>query len=749
MIHPRSDGMALEVEAFAGGILRLRAGAIDGFADGLLNRYGFITHPAPCPGAVWEGRHLGLPGGWSLDLDEDLGFTLARDGKAVLRTIDGHRPGTGATIHQNQGYQLATAMQPAERLVGFGDQNRQTLLLNGQRGSLWIRNQCSYIPVPFLMSSAGWGILFNTTRRLFYDIAASDPGRCEFRVAKDYLDVYLFTGDGFRQLLTGYLTLTGFPQLPPAATMGLWLIAQESIRAHELLQLAHHMREAAIPCDILALEPGWMEKTYDETVDKAWNRERFPHFPWADKRPSTFIGDLKLMGYHFGLWMCSNYDHTWEEERRIAGRTIEVRNLDEPVINRADLELAEKDQHFGHQPMLMDRVTRPDQPFFAHLRPFVDQGVDFFKQDGYAQINLHPDRLYGNGLHDDEMHNLNPLIYTRQMIEGFESHAGRRAFTLTVSGWTGYQRFPGVWTGDTGGGAQPLCGILQNAIVGQPFATCDMDVDCLQGIHMGFLLPWAQINSWDYYRYPVYKGAQLRRIITDYANLRMRLLPYLYALARAATVDGWPIARPMPFVHPDRDLAYGLTRQFMLGDALLVGVYSPSIVLPTGRWYDLWSGRLAEGAWEPVAWEVPADRGGHLFLREGSLLPLGPVQQHVGEKPLTDLTWLVFPGAEACAFELYADDGASFAHRDGGFALTGLRCTRTEDGVAFAWEPITGRLPGLLADITHRLEVVLDRPGCVRQVLVDGQDAGFTEDPARGILIVEGIRHGQDVRVLC
>ena len=101
-------------------------------------------------------------------------------------------------------------------------------------------------------------------------------------------------------------------------------------------------------------------------------------------------------------------------------------------------------------------------------------GVRFFKVDPAKLINEFPDRLYGNGKMDDEMHNLAFLLCSRQMAADYEAHTGRRSYGISVAGWAAQQRFAGTWAVDTGGGPQPLVGILQDAIVGHTYATCDM-----------------------------------------------------------------------------------------------------------------------------------------------------------------------------------------------------------------------------------------------------------------------------------
>ena len=100
---------------------------------------------------------------------------------------------------------------------------------------------------------------------------------------------------------------------------------------------------------------------------------------------------------------------------------------------------------------------------------------------------------------DAEMHNLYPLLYARQMWEGFAQYANRRPVVFTVSGWSGFQAWCGTWTGDTGGRLETLGAMLNTAMLGHCWATNDMEVMQPEGIHFGYLQPWSQINSFRFF----------------------------------------------------------------------------------------------------------------------------------------------------------------------------------------------------------------------------------------------------------
>ncbi len=741
----RQDNIKLKVDLSEENIVRIHAGGLDGYQDSLLNRYEFIEQLEELETTANKENCLKFGNSYSLSINPDLAFSLKKDGELLFETLAGYQPGTAATCFQNQGYAFCSTIMQNEKLLGFGDQYRQGFLLNGQQESLWIRNQSDYIPVPFFMSSKGYGILFNTTRRLYYDFGVKEQDKCSIHVATEYLDIYIFTGDDYWDIIRKYTLLTGRPQLPPMYTFGLWMVTHTEIRAHELLQVALEMRKDEIPCDILALEPLWMEKLYDESLDKNWNEERFPYFPWV-KKADTFIGNLNLMGYHFGLWMLSNYDHTWEEERCINNKLPDIYSQSDDIIFKEKIQIAEEDDHFGHEPMRMDKVTKPEEPYFEHLKKFVDQGVDYFKQDGYAQINLHPDRLYGNQCHDDVMHNIHYMIYTRQIRQGFEAYTGRRGFSMAVAGWAGFQKFSGTWTGDTGGGDQSLCAILQLATVGHALATCDMEVDTIEGIHMGMFLPWAQLCSWSYYKYPVYKGEMIKNIFRNYINLRMQLIPLYYSLAREAQLSGKAVARPLHLVYPKSETAYSLRKQFMLGDAFLVGVYSNKIVLPEGEWFDYWTNSIISGQWDEV--ELAYDEklyGGTLLVKAGAIIPLLPVQQYVGEKEIEHITFQIFPASDKSEFKLYLDDGLSLEYKNDKYAEASLYCQRQAGQIEIYWGEVRGKEQERITEVDYLIELLGDLD--IISVEIDGHDSPFTVDSQNKRTMIPALKFGNKIIV--
>jgi alpha-glucosidase (family GH31 glycosyl hydrolase) len=678
----------LRLEFLTDRIARIRIDPEGRFSDTGLNRYGFIMPPAGAGPAVRTSDGPGPGQAATAAMAVDWG-----NAEALLRVADAAGNvllSLSACTLSGAGTSARFRALPDEDWVGFGDQTRDRLYHRGHIADCHVRNVRSYVPVPLFLSTAGYGVLVNTTHRIVFDMAASEPDVFGWRDGYHRVDFYVLVAPDFRGLLEQYTLLTGRPRLPPEWSFGLWYICRTQANDYEAVNDAWNFRREGIPCDVLGLEPGWMEKNYDASTSKAWNPTRFPIPPYCPRGPHNFFNALQRMGFRLELWLCCDYDLSYEAERRSGHETP----ADDHARNAGFFQQdAEEDAHFS-EPLYADRITRREEAWFEHLKKFVDQGAAFFKQDGAYQVLDHPDRRWGNGMTDSEMHNLYPLLYARQMVEGYEAYTGRRGLSFTPCGWVGFQAWAGTWTGDTGGGVKTLGAMLNTALVGHSWCTNDMEVTQKEALHVGYLLPWAQINSWNYFRMPWLQGQELLEAHRLYSRLRSRLVPYLYSWAWQATQTGFPLIAPMTLAFQDDPACRDILLQFLLGRDLMVCAFSQDAYFPAGRWLDVWTGALVDGPGRhPITWPSPC--GGGLFLREGGILPLGPVMQYRGEMPVAAVDLLVFPGTTPSHFVLYEDDGVSLEHARGASAHTGVTVTPTADGVAVTIGERTGSFDGI------------------------------------------------------
>jgi alpha-glucosidase/alpha-D-xyloside xylohydrolase len=163
-------------------------------------------------------------------------------------------------------------------------------------------------------------------------------------------------------------------------------------------------------------------------------------------------------------------------------------------------------------------------------------------------------------------------------------------------------------------------------------------------------------------------NSQVEPICRKYLELRYRLLPYIYSAVRECTVTGLPLMRALWLHYPDDPKAIGRDDEYLWGRDLLVapvvekGATSRQIYLPRGVWYDFWTRERKEGGRE-ITREIDLETM-PLYVRAGSILPLGPVKQHTGEASTGPFSISIYPGQDG-SFLLYDDDGKSFDYRKG------------------------------------------------------------------------------------
>jgi alpha-glucosidase/alpha-D-xyloside xylohydrolase len=163
---------------------------------------------------------------------------------------------------------------------------------------------------------------------------------------------------------------------------------------------------------------------------------------------------------------------------------------------------------------------------------------------------------------------------------------------------------------------------------------------------------------------------QVEKICRKYLELRYRMLPYLYSAVHECATTGMPIMRALWLHYPDDPKAVECGDQYLWGKSVLVapvveeGAETRQVYLPAGGWYDLWTQERLEGGRE-IRRNVDLETM-PLYIRAGSILPLGSVKQFTGEKVEQPLSVSIFPGGDA-SFLLYEDDGISFNYRKGGW----------------------------------------------------------------------------------
>ena len=576
-------------------------------------------------------------------------------------TLDaGYRLDFTLSATHGGGFEIRLPLADEDRLFGLGDESRSCLEKRGKVAVMKQENVRSYGPVPYLMSSRGWAVLINCTYAHTFDIASSEKNVLRIYSDKGALDFFVFTGGDLREALYLAGRVTGRPVMLPKSGYGLTFVMNEDATARTLLDDSLRFREKKIPCDYFGLEPSWMSRHYDETTEKKWNSDRFyiPHWMKDGYYGSwSFIWNLHQMKRKLSLWLCCGYDLFWKEEND--AYLDEVKDNPDAAINDDHLK---KGIH-------MDRVTKSGECWFDHLKKFVDNGAEAFKLDGSTQVIPYPDRLWAGRYTDDEIRNLYPLVYAKQMKEGFEEHTGRRAMINTCGTYPGTQKYAATWAGDTGCTPAVLLSLMNFAMCGHSNASFDMTCDAKEKIHIGFLAPWSQHQGWANWLFPWYCGDEIEETYRWYAQLRSRLFPYIYSYAHVANETSLAILRPLSLTYLDTDAYDEVVNEFMLGDSLLVSAFDPNLTLPKeDDWYDFYTGVKYTGKRE-FLYRIPENRGGAIFVRAGSILVLQDWADSLVDYRPEKLYVHVYPGRDA-EFTLYEDDYTTYAYEKGEIART-------------------------------------------------------------------------------
>lgn len=587
---------------------------------------------------------------------------------------------------------LSISMEDGERFYGGGSTSRDHIQHRGEFLRMWTTYQQTEIPMPFMMSSRGWGVYNNSTRKSFFDIGNQQKSKFNIINTFDEADFFLMMGKDMPAILNEYTLVTGRTYVLPKWAYGLCFGPNMREEQFDILNDAVRFRQFDVPCDVFWLEPQWMEKRYDFSTKKKWNYDRFSPEPYwlQDQYPKTmhnrlFIGKLRSMGFHLGLWLCEEYDLSIQEEDIIAERT---------------------GGKLSGQEHWMD-----------HLTVFMDQGVEGFKLDPARTIDNHTNWEYYNGRTDKEMHNLNQVLLPKQMRELGRKYNGKRTWHHYCGGWSGTQHWTASTSGDNGGGKTALYDQLNLGMSGFLNTSCDvMSVPReleMQGLHFGLFLPWVQINSWFSMMHPFYYAKEEQDIYRFYVKLRYSLAPYIYSMALEAAQNGMPIVRSMPLCFPEDRNCDDMTYQYMFGDNFCVGIFTNEIYLPKGTWTDAWSGEKIVSKGETFTREYPSDRAGLLFIREGAIIPTQPDVEYLGARPFDRVILKVYPHGDS-AYTMLDDDGESYEYENGGIASTLFESHERDGGVDVVVNPVQGSFKGMPSEREYSFRIQRDsRPASV------------------------------------
>lgn len=707
------NGRHLQLQMISAHTFRFRFNGSGSFVEPAPIRYGILRIPESADPFTAErsDNHLSVRSEQAL-LQVDL-----KDGRFSLSsTVNELVHAAAPPRSSDDGFALELALHDADKLYGLGNIHPERLERRGLKADIWTAaNLPADTPIPYLMSSRGWALLMNTTYRHTFDIGCAVGDRLHITGTEGELDFLLFVGNDLGQLLDRYTIIAGKPPLLPMWAYGLNYSCRDMDNARGVLDDALRFRQTGMPCDLIGLSYGWLDTDKSDSMDMSWHPGRFPLSAGGIYREVSFIGVLERHGFKLSVLLHCRHDLTAEEERRASGdKSVEEGDKGEGRQESEQRESEQREEEEGE-----NKARGPSgASWYSKLRSLVDDGVDaFLVQVPFPFLGGAQFRATG-GMREAELHNLYPVLAGKQLHHGFRKQTGRRPMIHMVAGHTGMQQYVASTSGRYQDGTEAVASLLNYGLSGHVHTSTNMNPITREGIHYGFLLTWARINSQQHFRHPSWLDHALRNLFQKYAKLRYRLLPYLYTAAHHAARTGMPVTRAMPLAFPaDPDCAE-LKTQYMLGDSLLVVVCTTRVYLPAGLWIDYWTGSRHQG---PASLEcrIPEEAGGLLFVRGGAILPMRPEADYIGPDTPRTMTIHLYPDGIS-EYTLLEDDGVTYGYKEGQIAETRMRCEADAGRITVRIARRSGTYAGMPDERSY--EVVLhigQKPAVVR---VDGEE---------------------------
>jgi alpha-D-xyloside xylohydrolase len=566
------------------------------------------------------------------------------------------------------------------------------------------------ISIPFFLSTNGYGIFWNNASRSRFNNRFLSALYLSSEVA-DVVDYYFLYGPEFDNIIAAYRDMTGAPPLFGKWAYGFWQCKNRYRTQEELVAVARKYRELHIPLDNVVQDWFWWNTMGEPTFDQT----RYPD-------PKGMVDDLHKLNVHLMISVWPYF--------RPGTKTYEDMDKRHFFIDRTKIA--------GFHPAgmaLYDAFNPEARKYYWKL---MDDALFKIGADAWWLDTTEPETegresnvmvtnqtAEGNGA---RVANLFSLMTTTGVYEGQrQASSEKRVFILSRSAFAGAQRnATAVWSGDINSDwvflKKQIPAGLNYSISGLPYWTTDsggfVSGNPNDPAYRELFVRWFQFSTFN----PILRthgsrdpdtneiwsyGPEAQDILVKYDRLRYRMLPYIYSLAWMTTNQGYTPMRGLVMDFRTDAQAANVGDQFMFGPALLVNpVVEPNakdrrLYLPAGKWYDFWTGTSRESG-KSVTEAAPIDRI-PLFVRAGSILPLGPEIEWVTQKPADPIELRIYTGADG-AFTLYEDENDNYNYEKGVYSTIPIRWDDVKQTLTIGTRK--GDFPGMLKKRTFRVVFV-------------------------------------------
>ena len=525
--------------------------------------------------------------------------------------------------------------------------------------------------------------------------------------AAQAIDYYFIRAASLDGVIGGYRDVTGKAVLLPRWAYGFWQSRDHYETQQELLGVIEKYRQLGLPLDNIVQDWRYWQ-------DDAWGSHQLDPSRYPD--PRAMIAKVHALHAHLMVSVWPKFYPTTDDYKALAARGD---------IFPLSVQLGIKDWVGpGYTYGFYDPFSEGARQLYWRQ---IEERLGSLGVDAWWLDADEPDMISNTTLEEREaLMSPTPLgpgaalfdAYSLEHVGGvyrgnLASRPNTRPFILSRSGFAGLQRYgAAVWSGDVA----PRWSDLKNQIAagvgfslsGLPNWTMDIGGYQPESRYLNpnakDLAEWRELNTrwFEFGAFsPVFRshgqlphreiynlapvGSEVYDALAYYDRLRYRLMPYIYTLAGDTWLDDSTIMRALEMDFASDPQVRDIADEYMLGPAFLVSpVYeyrsrSRQVYLPAGTlWYDFYTNRTFQGG-RRIPAAAPLARM-PLFVRAGSIVPVGPAIEYTGEKPDEPLTLLVYTGANG-HFALYEDEGTNLDYRRGQYAT-----------IAFSYDEATGTL---------------------------------------------------------
>jgi len=559
----------------------------------------------------------------------------------------------------------------------------------------------THAPVPFYVSSKGYGVLINSSQRvkIYVGVGNRKDGKLpepvdrttgknwsarplsdaiEASVQDRGLEVYIFCGRHPLEAVQRYNLFCGGGVLPPKWGLGFVHRVNTHFSDEDVLKEIEDFETHNFPLDVIGLEPGWQDFAYPCSFD--WDKTRFPH-------PEEFVETLNDKGIKVNLW----------ENPYVAPTSTMYEDI-RPYTCSHTVWLGEVPDY-----------TLPEAREILlnhHKKNHLDIGVSGYKfdeVDGY-DFWLWPDHAtFPSGNDAVEIRQLYGLILQDMFSDHFHQQ-NKRTYGLVRSSYTGASSKSFVIYSDYYGHEGYVTALANSSLAGvlwtPEIRSAKSAEEWIRRFQTVCFSPMMQLNAWASSLKP-WSFPEVTDLVRDVVHLRTQLLPYIYTAFYDYKQKGIPPFRAMvlesgfdgneflsggelddtenPY---EEQLRTEVTDQYMMGPYLLVapvftGQKERSVVLPKGKWYNFYTGEYV-GKGETITIKTRLDQI-PLFVKDGAIIPMLSRAEGTDDRNSGTLEVRHYGTKENC-YLLYNDDGESFDYERGEYSLTELRVERKKNG---------------------------------------------------------------------